>query len=193
MKPRVTQRAWLWQRLDDPGLEHFIIEETPERIVFDGALVALLDGEPLRLSYSVQCDARFAVQRVELTCVAREARHMVLNRDAQGCWTHGDGAGQSTLTGCDVVDIAATPSTNALALRSLGLSEGESADLRVVYIAVPSLEVSVDRQRYTLLRRRNDEAVYRFESSDAAPGFVAEVTVDVEGFVLDYEGLFRRL
>jgi hypothetical protein len=187
------RRSWLWQRVDGPGLEHFEVHDRPDVVVMEGTIVGSLNEMPLSLNYTLRCDARFAVQSVDVACEARETRRVVLNHDAQGRWTDGGGAEMPLLAGCDGLDIAATPSTNTLAIRKLRLSAGESAEVRVVYIAVPGLELSVDRQRYTLLRRGHEESVYRFESLDAAPGFVAEISVDADGFVVDYEGLFRRL
>ena len=55
----------------------------------------------------------------------------------------------------------------------------------MVYLAVPSLELSVSPQRYTRL----DEHRWRFESLDS--GFTAILTVDADGIVTEYEGLFR--
>ena len=187
------RRSWLWQRIDEPGLEHFVVEEPPDAIVLEGSLVASLEGQPLRLRYTVRCTAGFELRGVDLSCEAVASRRLVLQRDEDGRWTDGNGVELPQLRGCDDVDIAATPSTNTLPLRRLGLSRGESAEVRVAYVSVPDLAVSVDRQRYTLLRQSNSESVYRFESLDAAPGFVAELTVDADGFVMEYEGLFRRL
>ncbi len=187
------RRSWLWQRLDEPGLEHFFVEETSDGVALDGSLVASLDGEPLRLRYTVRCNTGFEVQSVDLTCDADAVRRLVLHRDALGRWTGENDSELPECAGCADIDIAATPSTNTLPVRRLRLAQGESAEVRVVYISVPSLAVSVDRQCYTLLRQHGEESVYRFESLDAAPGFVAEVTVGADGFVVDYEGLFKRL
>ena len=46
-------------------------------------------------------------------------------------------------------------------------------------------------QRYTCLERRPDVARYLYESIES--GFRAELTVDADGLVMEYAGLFRRV
>jgi hypothetical protein len=86
------------------------------------------------------------------------------------------------------VDIQATPLTNTLPIRRLALQAGESTDIRLCYIEVPSLTVSPATQRYTALETGR---LYRFESLES--DFTADLPVDEDGFVLDYPGLFKRL
>jgi hypothetical protein len=99
------------------------------------------------------------------------------------------------LEGCVDVDISATPFTNTLPIRRLGLEPGESAELRVAYVDVPELAVGPARQRYEYLEERAGGGLYRFEAPpiEALPsGFTAQIPVDVDGLVIDYPGLFRR-
>src|SRR5215211_4036020 len=94
------------------------------------------------------------------------------------------------LDGCVDVDISATPSTNTLPIRRLGLKPGQSEELAVAYIRVPELLVGPERQRYGCLEARADGGLYRFE--ELPGGFTAKLPVDADGLVLDYPGLFRR-
>jgi hypothetical protein len=80
----------------------------------------------------------------------------------------------------------ATPFTNTLPIRRLGLKPGESAEILAVYVRVPDLAVTTDRQRYTRLGER----CYRYDSVDT--DFTREVEVDERGLVVNYPGLFRR-
>ena len=86
------------------------------------------------------------------------------------------------------VDITATPFTNTLPIRRLNLSAGQSADITVAYIDVPSLTVTADPQRYTCLEPMRR---YRFESLDS--DFMREIEVDEHGLVVLYPDLFRRV
>ena len=91
------------------------------------------------------------------------------------------------LAGCLDVDLAATPFTNTLAIRRLRLEVGQSAMARAVWVGAPQLELEVLEQTYT----RTGVDRYRYEVP--ASGFSAELTVDDEGLVVDYEGLARRV
>jgi len=104
-----------------------------------------------------------------------------------------DGEPVPALDGCIDVDISATPFTNTLPIRRLGLKPGEAANLKVAYLAIPEMRVEPARQRYTCLERDDQGGLYRYESLDGEfAGFTADLPVDAGGLVLDYPGLFRR-
>jgi hypothetical protein len=67
------------------------------------------------------------------------------------------------------------------------MQDGDEADLQVAWVDFPSLEVTPDPQRYTRL----DATSYRFDSLDS--DFTADLTVDDDGFVVEYPELFERL
>jgi hypothetical protein len=73
----------------------------------------------------------------------------------------------------------------------LGLQPGEAAEIRVAFIAIPSLQLSPALQRYTCLAQHPDHSLYRFESP--ADDFAADIQVDQDGLVVEYPGLFRRV
>jgi hypothetical protein len=135
--------------------------------------------------YRIACDARWHVRHAEIA-VAGDTRIVRLAREGRG-WTE---AGEPLPGFADAVDldITATPFTNTLPIRRLSLRQGESADIVVVYVAVPGLTITAAPQRYTCLREARR---YRFESLDT--GFVAEIDVDEDGLVVSYPGLFERI
>jgi hypothetical protein len=110
--------------------------------------------------------------------------------DGEGRWQRRSGEAVSELEGCIDVDISATPFTNTLPIRRLGLEPGEFEELAVAYIRVPELLVGAERQRYGCLRVQGDGELYRFEALPS--GFTAELPVDTDGLVIDYPGLFRQ-
>jgi hypothetical protein len=154
----------VWESLEYPGLEHVIWDGNGH---FDSAAVMLLPEGPHRLGYHI------SPGKVEVN-------DLVLEHDGEGNWR-----GRPELQGCLEVDISVTPLTNTLPINRLRLSPGESAEIRAVYIDVPSLRVSVMPQRYTRLGER----LYRYQSK----GFQADLSVDEHGLVVDYPGLWRRL
>jgi hypothetical protein len=85
------------------------------------------------------------------------------------------------------LDLAITPFTNTLPIRRLDLAVGDEGDVTAAYVSFPDLEVNIDEQRYTRL----DEDVYLYESLDS--DFSREITVDLDGIVVEYPGLFERL
>ena len=86
------------------------------------------------------------------------------------------------------VDLPITPFTNTLPIRRLGLGEGQSADLAIVYVTVPDLGVEVDRQRYTCVVPGR---LFHYKSLDS--DFERDIEVDDDLTVVSSPGLFRAV
>ena len=174
-----------WQDWSGTGLEHMVLKEEPHGIVAESAIVASVDSEALGVRYRIQCDSKWRVRKAEIARVGDD-RAVELASDGAGNWLDGNGIAQAQLLGAIDIDISVTPFTNTLPIRRLQLKQGQSAEILVVYILLPHLEVLTDRQRYTRL----DEGLYRYESVDS--DFTRDIEVDAHGLVTTYPGLFRR-
>jgi hypothetical protein len=130
------------------------------------------------------------VREVRVATPDSERPVIELLANGEGRWNGRGGEPLPELDGCIDVDISATPFTNTLPIRRLGLEPGESEELVVTYVRVPELLVGPERQRYGCLEAQADGGLYRFEALTS--GFTAELPVDAEGLVIDYPGLFRR-
>ena len=86
---------------------------------------------------------------------------------------------------CVDVDLSFTPATNTLPIRRLDLDVGKEAEVHVAWLVWPELSVQRVDQRYA--RIANDR--YRYTQDD----FEAELTIDEQGLVLEYEGLWRAI
>jgi hypothetical protein len=174
-----------WQDWSGAGHEHLFLHEGPEVIVAESMILADLDGQAIALRYRITCDSAWRVKRAEIIRIGDEHR-LELVSDGFGNWADGSGTALPQLGGAIDIDISATPFTNTLPIRRLGLKPGESAEILAVYVRVPDLAVTTDRQRYTRLGER----CYRYDSVDT--DFTREVEVDERGLVVNYPGLFRR-
>jgi hypothetical protein len=180
-------RAVLWKHLWSPagdGLEHLVerARSVDSVVVWTGE-----DGQPCRLAYRVEWDARGCTRGLWAELAEPDgARRLELTADGSGSWRV-DGRAMTSLDGCLDVDLWPTPFTNSLPIRRLELRTGEAAEIRVAWVAAPELEVSARAQRYA----RVGATSFRFESLD--DGFAVELTVDEHGLVLLYPGLFRRI
>lgn len=173
-------RDVMWLGREWPGAEFLSIRTTTDGISADGTIAAMIEGRPMRLAYRVRCDPEWRVRSVEVD--ASDGRRLALDADGMGSWTDETGAAVEALAGCIDVDIRATPFTNTLPIRRLGLRAGERADLRVAFVDVPGLDVSPMDQHYTCLAWGGDGGVYRYASGD----FQADLQVDPDGLVTDY-------
>ncbi|MGH2532821.1 MAG: putative glycolipid-binding domain-containing protein [Thermomicrobiales bacterium] len=185
------KREILWSLWNAPGLEHLRLLPSQKGPVAEGQIITtLFEERPLRLSYLVQCDAQSRVREVRV--IAESASTAVrIRADGEGHWTTDGGDALPMLDGCIDVDIMATPFTNTLPIRRLGLRTGQAAEITVAYVKVPTLDVVAMPQRYTCLESRPDGGLYRYESLDT--GYTNELTVDADGLVLNYPGIWKRV
>ncbi|TQK18782.1 hypothetical protein FBY40_1271 [Microbacterium sp. SLBN-154] len=167
-----------WQGLEAASTETCTVQFDDSGMTAVG--VVDIDGD--RLEYRVVADASGQFRTADL---AVGGRTLSLSF-SDGRWLV-NGEHRGDLAGATEIDIQATPLTNTLPIRRLGLAVGESADIDTAWIAVPALTVVRDPQRYTRL----DERQWLYESRDS--DFRAILTVDDEGLVLDYPGLFRSI
>jgi uncharacterized protein len=186
-----VEREVMWAPWEGPGLEHLRLVTSDEGVVANGLVIGLEAGRPFRIGYEVRCDGRWRVREVRVTTPDSERSVLELLTDGEGHWKRGSGEPTPELDGCIDVDISATPFTNTLPIRRLGLEPGESEELIVTYVRVPELLVGSERQCYGCLEEEAEGGgLYHFEALPS--GFTAELPVDGEGLVIDYPGLFRR-
>lgn len=172
-----------WLALQWPSVEHVTINDG-DGWTADGSMVAVLDDRPVRLTYRLEVDNAGATRVLDLAEAVGGAT-LALRGDGHGRWSDADGAALRDLDGCVDVDISTTPLTNTLPVRRLRLAPGESAEIRVGYVDVPSLAVRPVAQRYA----RIDCGSYRYSSSS----FAADVRLDEDDLVTDYVGLWERV
>jgi len=189
------QRDVVWRAESGSGSEYLRLH-TRRGIQAASTLTGSSDGQAFEASYAIGCDAFWRTRRVRVHLTSAQRADIILRSDGNGHWKDGCRELLPALDGCRDVDISATPFTNTLPIKRLALRPGESADLVVVFVDIPTMTVQPVRQRYTCLDRHASGALYRFESMpyDALPdGFMADLQVDADGLVLDYPGSFNRI
>ncbi len=178
------RRVYRWREAEGGGLQHLLLTRETGVITAEGMILAGGD-EPYAARYRLVLDGRWRLRRAALAVVGR-AEPLLLLADGAGRWTGTDGAALPELDGITDVDISATPFTNTLPIRRLRVGLGKSADVDTAYVRLPELTVGRDAQRYTRL----EDGRWRYEARDRS--FEREITVDEDGIVLEYPGLFSR-
>lgn len=179
-----------WCAAEGTSIEHLALAERSA----DGVVVGVDDsGQPFRFAYELAWDDAWRVHSVRLSVMnALGSRGLALKTDGNGHWFDSGDQRIADLSGAIDVDLQVSPFTNTFPIRRLGLKRGGSAEIKAVYVAVPSLALSAVTQRYTNLGPGPDgRSRWRYEGFP--PGFSADIAIDAEGLVTDYPGLFRRL
>jgi hypothetical protein len=199
--------AMFWERRDVPGAEHVLLADQSGLYAHGSALAA----EPVAYAchYELQTDSDWVSRRLDVRTEGAGWARSVRLELAAGRWRitaseQGDldaalvAAGHARaglpgsedpdlLYGAFDVDLGASPLTNTLPVRRLGLLHAETGvahRLSVAWVLVPSLEVVQADQIYTPL----GENRVRF----ADETFSADLVMDDDGFVVDYPGLSQR-
>jgi hypothetical protein len=176
-----------WEPIDRNGIEHLHIRTTTGGLVAQSVVVGTRNGAKYGIFYRVVLDASWVARELEVMDTATDEKQ-ALSADGKGKWFDARGIHMAGLDGCIDIDTSATPFTNTLPIRRLQLERGAAQVLRMVYIPVPALKPVAVEQRYTCLQPNR---LYCYEGLTS--GYVAELTTDEDGFIVDYPGLFRRL
>jgi hypothetical protein len=149
-----------------------------------------LRPKPYWLTYEFESDADYATRRmwVEARTDAGTTTLELLREG--GHWTV-NGAARPDLDAALDCDLAACPLTNTMPILRHRLHEAQGdRSLVMAFIQVPGLRVIRSEQRYRHLYRLPDgSAIVRYRSG----GFEDDLTVDPDGFVINYPKLGRRL
>jgi hypothetical protein len=176
----------LWEQLLGKGLEHLILNQNTS-IEAQGLVVGVVNDIPYRIQYQIVCDLNWNVQKMNVSDLLNDkVANVIKDRDD---WLDRESKPIESLHGCTDVDIMVTPFTNTLPIRRLNLKQGESKEISVVYVRVPDLNLSKFDQRYTCISQDTQGGIYRYESLSS--GFTADLTVDENGMVVDYPGIFK--
>lgn len=171
-----------WQDWSGEVVEQMVLQEGLDGIVADATLER---KGAFFARYRVFCDASWRTRRAEISLF--DGHRVELQSDGAGNWRL-DRRPAPHLKRATDIDITATPFTNTLPIRRLGLKVGQQKEILSAYVSLPDMAVTADPQRYTCIEPGR---LYRFESSGGS--FVREIKVDADGLVLEYPGLFKRL
>lgn len=167
-----------WNGLEPRSAERLHLVTAPDSITATSAV----RRADLTYEYRVQLAADWSFS--ELVADDGAGRTLQLRRSDEGEWTV-DGIARPDLSEAVDIDLSFSPFTNTLPIRRLALPVGAARDIVTAYVT-RGLDVLPDPQRYTRLAA--DRYLYESRDSD----FCREITVDVDGLVVDYPGLFAR-
>ncbi|ORB30774.1 putative glycolipid-binding domain-containing protein [Mycolicibacterium parafortuitum] len=181
-----------WRAHDEPRMESVRVQMSGKRIKAYGRVVAAATSAhpAFSASYDLVTDELGGTKRLSLTVtLAERERQLSIARDEENMWLVQEHSGQTSRSAFDGaldVDMVFSPFFNALPIRRLGVlpGSGESAVVPVVYVRVPDLSVVVETISYDA----TDTGI-KLKS----PVADTTITVDDDGFILDYPGLAERL
>ena len=189
-----TPSAWpailTWRARDVPRMESARVQLSGKRIKAIGRIVAGATGShpAFSASYDLVTDDTGATERLSMNVtLAERDRQLSIARDEENMWSITGHQGQSrgAFDGALDVDVVFSPFFNALPIRRTGIYKcTDSVTVPVVYVMLPEFAV-------------NPAAITYRSGSDGiklhSPVADTTVTVDEDGFILDYPGLAERI
>jgi hypothetical protein len=182
----MIHRTIRWRQIEGDGLQQVALAPEGDGLAATGVVVGEGDAGPYAGWFHLFIDATWRVTRFAVHHAAGTGLHVEAHRP--GRWIDDRNEPLPQFDGCIDIDISATPLTNTLPIRRLSWRAGQSRDLNMLYIPFDTLEPRRDRQRYTCLAPGR---LFRYEG--LIDGFTAEITIDEDGLVVDYPGLFRQM
>jgi hypothetical protein len=203
----VRSRCIGWSKAEPFGAELAEVQIESDRLAASGLAIG---SKPAldRLEYELETGPGFVTVRLVVTARGDGwMRSLDLRRAPSGVWEETwkeDGVcrvlglrGATNLDGlAGALDVALglSPLLNTPpVLRHCLLRGNGSVDFVMAWVSVPDLAVHRSPQRYSFVRKIDDErSVVSFESL-ADDGFKADITYDADGLVLDYPGIGTRI
>lgn len=181
-----------WRAQDVSRMESVRLQVSGNRIKANGRIVAAAtDANPaFGAYYDLQTDETGATKRLGMTVtLAERERVFSFARDEENMWlvTDPQGEHRAAYNGALDVDVEFSPFFNALPIRRLGLQErAASVTLPVVYVNVPEMSITADTVSYSSTGSRDEIKVH-------SPISDTTVSVDEQGFIVDYPGLAEQI
>lgn len=179
-----------WRAHNGSRMESVRVVLNGNRIRAAGRIIAgATDDHPaFSASYDLVTDENGVTKRLSLrSTIASGERHASIARDEENYWLIDAGTThvRSTFGGALDVDMVLSPFFNTLPIRRYGLARAsEDIQVPVVYVRLPDLLV----QEASLTYSSGADGIHVL-----SPVSSATVTVDADGFLLDYPGLAERI
>lgn len=168
-------RSIRWRGLDLATIEHCHIVANDRDTRIRSAII----GPDFGLFYRLKLDENGNTRTVKIE--HSDGRVLELFSDGAGGWSDDRAEPMPALRGCIDVDIWPTPLTNSLPVWRHEWTD-QPTRFAMAWIDATSFELRRSEQIYTRL----DANSFRYQSAD----FERVLTLDADGLVTDYPGLF---
>ncbi|GAA4926204.1 putative glycolipid-binding domain-containing protein [Mucilaginibacter defluvii] len=183
----MEEKVVIWKRLADyKSVEHCLVTASATDITISSTIAGTVNEQAFEVNYSLLLDSGWNCKEVYIEYISDGTPRSWHYVNIAGGWLGGTDT-QPLHCDCIDVDISVTPFTNSLPFNRLKLQPGQTAQIEVLYFDVMAHSVFTTTQKYTCI----NEQTYKFEVADGS--FAAELTIDSDGMVTSYPGLFERM
>jgi uncharacterized protein len=183
-----------WRAHDGSHMESVRVQLLGKRIKANGRIVAAAANTHPAFAayYDLQTDETGATKRLGMTVtLAERERQFAVARDEENMWLVTDQRGESRAAydGALDVDVVFSPFFNVLPIRRCGLHErSDSITVPTIYVTLPDVSVNAAMVSYSSSAPGTAEGI-----KVHSPVSDTTLTVDTDGFIVDYPGLAERI
>jgi len=178
----------MWRWLQGTGIERFELQRAGRECILRGTVLTLDNhAAAAEARYELVCDDAFHTLRAQVSVRTAAAERVLQIVAEDGRWIE-NGNENLAVKGAIDIDLEWSPSTNTLPIRRMNLALGKSSgEFNAAWVRFPELVLEPLPQEYVRLADRR----YRYSSRGGA--FTAELLVDGDGLVVDYQGFWQRV
>ncbi|MBP1652022.1 MAG: hypothetical protein H6Q26_2179 [Bacteroidetes bacterium] len=165
----------------------FVSIEKEEMTTVKGYITGEGFGKPWLVRYTLTLNPRWEAQTVFIEVMSEQNYTIELYKNDLQQWLNEKGEHLEAFDGCVDVDISFTPFTNSLPINRLQLTKGEGQNISVVWVDIKNGDVKRVKQRYL----NKGSRIYKYENEHS--GYISELIVDDEGYVIDYPGVWQKI
>ncbi|RLQ92804.1 putative glycolipid-binding domain-containing protein [Planomicrobium sp. Y74] len=176
----------IWENKETFGCEYLKIFSKENTIHVESSVIYLESGSPIQIDYQLELDSSWRTIKVKIQ--NRGGEGLLLTSLREGEWFDQQETRMDELDGAIDLDISATPFSNSLPINRYDWKVDQKREFEMVYVSVPSLEVQKVKQTYTYIEGNKKMRIFNYQCQ----GFESLISVDANGFVIDYPQLFVR-
>lgn len=180
------QTNLLWTGREYYSLENCLVTTTDLGSEINSVIIGSYRGKIYRVEYQIKTNRNWETVFLDLFSQhSSQRQHFKFEGDGKGNWMV-NGRQADEFKNCIDIDIPLTPFTNTLPIKRLRLLVEEEQQIKVIYCDLLEKEIKPVIQKYICL----SETSFHYEN--VPNDFEATITVDDDGFVVDYPKLFVR-
>lgn len=179
-------KTLIWQGIAFQSLEYFKLIENDKSFIIDSKIIGSYEDKIYTVDYHLIIDLSWNIQEFIIDSEVNTVKNKLTGRKLQDEWEIND-AINPDFKGFPFIDISFTPFTNTLPINNLELNEGDSQEIKVIYIDVLNNLVKPVTQQYTRI------APHTYHYDNLQTDFKSDILVDENGLVVNYPGLFDKI
>lgn len=178
-------RTLIWKGITYQSLEYFNLKESNENYIVESRIIGSYKEQIYNVKYNLTIDNNWKIQEFNIESEVNSVKNKLTGKKLQNNWKINNVINPD-FKDFIFIDISLTPFTNTLPINHLQIPEGNSQEIKVIYIDVLNNIIKPVPQLYT--RISMDQYRYENLTSD----FKADILVDKNGLVVNYPGLFEK-